>query len=78
MYSFSQKKVLPESKQSEDYSLTLPKIFIMDYKDLEKKQYSVDEYLQLEAEEGIRYEFFNGEVFAMEGTSKTHYKIQCR
>ncbi len=47
----------------------------MQNKNIDKRKYSYDEYLKLEETEGMRYEYFNGEVFAMKGTSKTHYKI---
>jgi len=47
----------------------------MQNKNIDKKKYSFDEYLKLETTEGVRYEYYNGEVFAMSGTSKTHYKI---
>ncbi|WP_138991140.1 Uma2 family endonuclease [Larkinella sp. C7] len=41
----------------------------------EKKVYTFEEYEALEREEGIRYEFFDGEVFAMAGTTKRHNAI---
>ena len=37
-----------------------------------KKLYTFDEYLALEQAEGIRYEYWDGEVFAMAGTTKRH------
>ena len=37
-----------------------------------KKKYTFDEYLALERTEGIRYEFWNGEVVAMAGATKRH------
>ncbi len=37
-----------------------------------KKIYTFDEYLALEQAEGIRYEYWDGEVFAMAGTTKRH------
>ncbi len=41
----------------------------------EKKVYTFDEYVQLEQSEGIRYEFWDGEVFAMAGSTKRHNSI---
>ena len=41
----------------------------------QKKTYTFDEYVQLERSEGIRYEFWDGEVFAMAGSTKRHNKI---
>ncbi|MBO0934011.1 Uma2 family endonuclease [Fibrella aquatilis] len=37
-----------------------------------KKKYTFDEYLALERAEGIRYEFWNGDVVAMAGATKRH------
>ena len=34
--------------------------------------YSVEEYLELEANSEIRHEYYRGEIFAMSGTSGTH------
>ena len=34
---------------------------------VEKKKYTYQEYLQLEKQSDVRYEFWNGEVFAMAG-----------
>ena len=39
---------------------------------LVKKIYTFDEYLALEQAEGIRYEYWDGEVFAMARTTKRH------
>ena len=41
----------------------------------EKKVYTFEEYEALEREEGIRYEYVDGEVFAMAGTTKRHNAI---
>ncbi|MBC8111665.1 MAG: Uma2 family endonuclease [Verrucomicrobia bacterium] len=41
----------------------------------EKKYYSVEEYFELDNNSEIRYEFYDGEVFAMAGTTKNHNKI---
>ncbi len=41
----------------------------------EKKTYTFAEYVQLEQSEGIRYEFWDGEVFAMAGSTKRHNRI---
>ena len=41
----------------------------------EKKTYSFTEYVQLEQNEGIRYEFWDGEVFAMAGSTKRYNRI---
>ncbi len=37
-----------------------------------KKKYTFEEYLALERAEGIRYEFWNGDVMAMAGATKRH------
>ena len=37
-----------------------------------KKKYTFDEYLALERAEGIRYEFWHGDVVAMAGATKRH------
>ena len=37
-----------------------------------RKIYTFEEYLALEQAEGIRYEYWDGEVFAMAGTTKRH------
>ena len=37
-----------------------------------RKKYTFDEYLALERAEGIRYEFWNGEVVAIAGATKRH------
>lgn len=37
-----------------------------------KKLYTFEEYLDLEQATGIRYEYWDGEVFAMAGTTKRH------
>ena len=42
---------------------------------LPKKYYSVEEYLQLEQQDDMRYEYHNGEVFAMAGGSMNHSNI---
>ena len=39
------------------------------------KKYSYQEYLELERDTDIRHEFFNGEVFAMAGSSRLHNSI---
>lgn len=41
----------------------------------EKKYYSVEEYFELENTGEIRHEFYEGEVFAMAGTTKNHNLI---
>ncbi|RIV20588.1 Uma2 family endonuclease [Fibrisoma montanum] len=40
-----------------------------------KKTYTFDEYEALERAEGVRYEFYDGEVVAMAGTTKRHNLI---
>lgn len=40
-----------------------------------KSKCTYQEYLQLEKDTDIRHEYWNGEVFAMAGTSKTHARI---
>ena len=37
---------------------------------VEKKKYTYQEYLQLEKQSDVRYEFWNGEVFASESNVK--------
>ncbi|MBB3836365.1 Uma2 family endonuclease [Runella defluvii] len=39
---------------------------------LEKKHYTLEEYFELDNQSEVRYEFYEGEVFAMAGTSKNH------
>lgn len=39
------------------------------------KHYTFEEYLKLEEQEHIRYEYFDGEVFAMAGGSMNHSNI---
>ncbi len=41
----------------------------------EKKHYTVEEYFALEETSEIRHEFFNGEIFAMAGTTLNHSRI---
>lgn len=41
----------------------------------EKKTYAFEEYLTLERAEEIRYEYWDGEVFAVAGTTKRHNLI---
>lgn len=41
----------------------------------EKTHYSVAEYFELDNNSEIRYEFYDGEVFAMAGTTKRHNRI---
>lgn len=40
-----------------------------------RKLYTFDEYLALERAEGIRYEYYDGEVVAMAGSTKRHNLI---
>ncbi len=42
---------------------------------VEKKKYTYEEYLQLEKQTDARYEFWNGEIFAMAGGTKNHNEI---
>ena len=39
------------------------------------KRFSFEEYIALEKAEGVRFEFDNGEVYAMAGTTKRHNTI---
>ncbi|QDK78506.1 Uma2 family endonuclease [Spirosoma sp. KCTC 42546] len=39
------------------------------------KTYTFDEYVALEQSEGIRYEYWDGQVIAMAGTTKRHNRI---
>lgn len=41
----------------------------------EKRKYTFDEYIALEKAQGVRYEFNNGTVYAMAGTTKRHNTI---
>ncbi len=47
----------------------------MGYARTEKKYYTVEEYFELDNHTEIRYEFYNGEVFAMAGGTKNHNRI---
>ncbi|WP_045114822.1 Uma2 family endonuclease [Microscilla marina] len=40
-----------------------------------KTHYTYEEYLELEQTEGIRYEYYQGEIFAMAGSTKRHNRI---
>jgi Uma2 family endonuclease len=42
---------------------------------IDKKHYTLEEYLALEAQSEIRHEFYQGEIFAMAGTSIQHNLI---
>ena len=42
---------------------------------VKKRKYTYQEYLKLELDTDVRYEFWNGEVFTMAGTSKGHNDI---
>ena len=42
---------------------------------VKKRKYTYAEYLQLELDTDVRHEFWNGEVFAMAGTSRSHRDI---
>jgi Uma2 family endonuclease len=42
---------------------------------LEKKHYTVEEYFELEETSEIRHEYFDGEIFAMAGTTLNHNRI---
>jgi Uma2 family endonuclease len=44
-------------------------------KAIEKRKYTYEEYLQLEKDTDIRHEFWNGEVFAMAGGSRSHSQL---
>jgi len=41
----------------------------------EKKRYTVEEYFALEEKSEVRHEFFDGEIFAMAGTTLNHNRI---
>ena len=41
----------------------------------EKHYYTLEEYLELEQESDIRYEFYNGELFPIEATTVRHNEI---
>ena len=40
-----------------------------------KKHYTVDEYIKMEQESPVRYEYYYGEVFAMVGATLNHNEI---
>jgi Uma2 family endonuclease len=42
---------------------------------LPKTYYTIDEYIDLEKNSEERYEYFDGEVFAMAGSSSNHHRI---
>jgi Uma2 family endonuclease len=42
---------------------------------LQKENYTFEEYLALEQETGVRFEFYQGEVFAMAGGTLRHNRI---
>jgi Uma2 family endonuclease len=44
----------------------------MEQAQAQQRQYTVEEYMALEAESRVRHEFFGGEVFAMSGGSTKH------
>ncbi len=44
----------------------------MGQSELQPRRYTVEEYFALEAQSGVRHEFFAGEVFAMAGESIAH------
>jgi Uma2 family endonuclease len=56
-------------------SLYLSKKSIIMGQSLEKKHYTVEEYFALEEISEIRHEYFNGEIFAMAGTTLNHNRI---
>ena len=45
---------------------------------LEKKRYTVEEYFALEETSEIRHEYFDGEIFAMAGTTLNHNRLTRR
>lgn len=47
----------------------------MGHEQVEEKKYTVEEYLQLEEKSEIRHEFYDGEIFAMAGTTMNHNRI---
>lgn len=40
------------------------------------KQYTVEEYLEMERKSQIKHEYYRGEIFAMSGASLSHNRIQ--
>lgn len=42
---------------------------------LPKTYYTIDEYIELEKNSEERYEYFDGEIFAMAGSSSSHHRI---
>ena len=47
----------------------------MGHVEAQPRRYTVEEYFALEEESDVRYEFFEGEVFAMAGTTRAHNTI---
>ena len=47
----------------------------MGYAEKEKQIYTFEEYIEMEANSELRYEFYQGEVFAMSGTTDRHNEI---
>ena len=44
-----------------------------------KRKYTLEEYFELDKNSDVRHEFYDGEVFAMAGTTRNHnnYKKIC-
>ena len=42
---------------------------------VEKKRYTIEEYFALEETSEIRHEYFDGEIFAMAGTTLNHSRL---
>ena len=42
---------------------------------LEDKKYTIEEYLELEEKSDLRHEYYDGEIFAMAGTTMNHNRI---
>jgi len=40
------------------------------------RKWTVDEYLAYEAETGVKYEYIDGEIYAMSGGTENHSLIQ--
>ncbi|WP_299455908.1 Uma2 family endonuclease [uncultured Microscilla sp.] len=59
----------------EEFYVYLTKANIMGQAKPQQTHYSYSEYLDLEQTDGIRYEYYHGEVFAMSGGTINHNQI---
>ena len=47
----------------------------MEQPQVAEKKYTVSEYLKMEERSEIRHEYYDGEIFAMAGTTMNHNRI---